>query len=69
MSRPSKPAASPWNRVIYYGEVVGFVLAWVVGIGVASYYAGSDVSTPDWTRLAAAGAGQGSQDTVRGADR
>ncbi|MGL4514091.1 MAG: hypothetical protein ACRCT8_13450 [Lacipirellulaceae bacterium] len=69
MSRPSNPAASPWNGVIYYGEVFGFLLAWVVGVGVASYYAGSGESTPDWSRLASAGAGQGGSAPGRGVDR
>ena len=27
--------SSPWRQLIYYGEVVGFLLAWVVGLAVA----------------------------------
>ncbi len=41
----SKSAKSPpwlsWNGLAYYGETVGFVLAWVAGVAAIVYSAAS----------------------------
>ncbi|MEQ8847298.1 hypothetical protein [Botrimarina sp.] len=34
--RPNRPAGNPawlsWNGLIYYGETVGFLFAWIAGV-------------------------------------
>lgn len=45
-----------WKSAIYYGEVIGFFAAWIVGIAVLSQYAPEPGVAPAWDRLATADA-------------
>lgn len=40
-----------WKQLVFYGEVVGFVLAWVVGIALLSHAGGTDESLADASKL------------------
>lgn len=57
---PPSTIASPrwmsWNGLVYYGETVGFVAAWAVGIAVI-LYAGGPAEPPraEVEQVAAAG--------------
>ncbi|TWU00402.1 hypothetical protein Pla108_13530 [Botrimarina colliarenosi] len=56
MSRPA--AASPrwmsWNGLVYYGETIGFVLAWITGIAAIAYSSAGPESQPRVGQVAAA---------------
>ena len=45
---PKTPSWRSWTGMIYYGETVGFVAAWVAGIVVVAYAASNepDASAP-----------------------
>lgn len=57
MSRRSRnsPSWMSWHGLVYYGEVVGFLLVWVVGIAALVYTgAASHPQQPPVERVAAA---------------
>lgn len=43
-----------WNGFVYYGEALGFALAWVVVIAVATQFAATPTSGPAPEEIAAA---------------
>lgn len=60
MKMPPHSAAVPswmsWTGLVYYGETVGFVLAWVAGIAVLTYSTtASAPATPKVGQVASAG--------------
>src|SRR5688572_23928899 len=57
MSRHSTtvPSWMSWSGLVYYGETLGFVLAWVAGIVALSYTATPSPATPEVSQVASAG--------------
>lgn len=46
---PAGPSWMSWTGLVYYGETVGFLVAWIAGIAVLSY--STAVSTPTPTNV------------------
>lgn len=44
-------AGQSWKQLVFYGEVVGFLLAWVVGIALLSHARMTDDSLVDASKL------------------
>jgi hypothetical protein len=65
MSRHSAavPNWMSWSGLVYYGETLGFVLAWIAGIVALTYTAAPSPVTPEVNQVAAA------SNTVVGSDR
>ena len=44
-------AGQSWKQLVFYGEVVGFVVAWVVGIALLSHARTPDESLVDASKF------------------
>lgn len=44
-NKQSNPSWKSWTGLVYYGEVVGFVVAWVTGIAALLYSAATPQPT------------------------
>ncbi|QDV72100.1 hypothetical protein [Botrimarina mediterranea] len=57
MSRHSAtvPNWMSWSGLVYYGETLGFVLAWIAGFVALSYTASPTPATPEVNQVASVG--------------
>ena len=57
MSRHSAtvPRWMSWSGLVYYGETLGFVLAWIAGIVALTYTASPSPANPKVDQIASAG--------------
>ena len=64
MSRPSAtvPPWMSWSGLVYYGETLGFVLAWIAGIAALTYTTAPSPAVPEVSHVAAAGGASVSAD-------
>jgi hypothetical protein len=44
-----------WSGLVYYGETLGFVLAWIAGIVALTYTTSPSPATPKVSQVASAG--------------
>ena len=49
------PSWMSWSGFVYYGETLGFVLAWVAGIVALTYTTSPSPATPKVSQVASVG--------------
>lgn len=49
------PSWMSWSGLVYYGETLGFVLAWIAGIVALTYTTSPSPATPKVSQVASAG--------------